>query len=72
MTKKWIQIKESHHPTYRDKPISLRPSSLWVHDELDMVDLAKGFEDSSKHLLCNVEVQRTNIQTHGSGHALWH
>ena len=51
------------HP-YRDESVSLRPARLGVHDELELLDLAERLEDPLEHLLGDVEVQRSDVETH--------
>lgn len=42
--------------THRYKSVTFRPIRLWVHDELDAIDLAEWFKDSTQHVFGDVEM----------------
>lgn len=57
---------------YCDKSVSFRPARFRVHYQLDVVDLTERLEDSAQHVFGDVEVQGTNVQSHGARHAFGH
>lgn len=56
--------------TYRNKSVSLGPTRLGIHNQLNGIDLAKWFKYTPQHVLGDVKVQRSHIQSHGSCVAL--